>query len=149
MKMRTTSHSTEGQAPSATGLITSIFSFSCEGRMVIKDADGTVYTWEVSPDGISTRLVAGAPTENTMVMLVPNAKPPGYETNIAASDSIPGNRYARYASMSSNLQARADANYREGQLPRVPAYPTGLVSRPRDDVRPMEHNGCGSGSTNS
>ncbi|KAK8015863.1 Phospholipase A2 [Apiospora marii] len=48
MEMRTTNHSTEGQTPDSDGLITSIFSFSCEGRMVISDASQTVYTGSVS-----------------------------------------------------------------------------------------------------
>ncbi|KAK7918462.1 salivary secreted peptide [Apiospora marii] len=149
MEMRTTNHSTEGQTPDSDGLITSIFSFSCDGRMVISDASQTVYTWEVSPDGVRTRLVVGAPTDDTMVLLVPDSTPPGYQPNVAASDSIPTKRHARYASTPNHSLLARDANYHEGQLPRVPSYPPNLVSRPRDHVRPMTYNGCGSGSTSS
>ncbi|KAK8076149.1 hypothetical protein PG994_003421 [Apiospora phragmitis] len=148
MEVRTTTKSMEGQTPDANGLITSIFSFSCDVNMVISDLSGTVYTWEVAEDGISTQMVAEPPTDDTQVLMIPDTMPPGYDPNYAAHDPTLTKRHSRYGSMpnANILEARRNP-YTDGQQARVPSYPPNLYSGRRDNTRDMESNGCGSGST--
>ncbi|KAK8022448.1 hypothetical protein PG993_013215 [Apiospora rasikravindrae] len=123
MEVRTTTHSTEGQTPDADGLITSIFSFSCDGRMVVSDLSGTVYIWKVAADGVSTEMVAGTPDADTEILLTPTTMPPGYDP-AASIDPTLSKRHSRYASMPNvNILEARRSPYTDGQQARVPPYP--------------------------
>ncbi|KAK7937653.1 uncharacterized protein PG986_014521 [Apiospora aurea] len=129
MEVRTTTHSTEGQTPDADGLITSIFSFSCDGRMVVSDLSGTVYIWRISADGVSTEMAAGTPDTDTEVLLTPTTMPPGYDPDAGTQQPTLSKRHPRWSAG-----------------PRT-AVPPNLYADKRYGARDMSSNGCGSGST--
>jgi hypothetical protein len=139
--------STNGQQSDSSGFITSIFSFSCDGRIVISDESGIIYTWQVGEDGVNTQMIVGSPNVDAQILMTPSTMPTGYDPDYADYGSTLTKRHPRYGAIP-NLQRR-DSPYTDGSLPRVPASPAHLISRPRSGVRAMEYNGCGSGSTSA
>jgi hypothetical protein len=147
MEVHTSTSSSNGQQPDQNGFVTSIFSFSCDGRIVIGDASGTVYTWQVGSDGVNTVMVEGTPSTDEQILLILTDMPVGYDPNYTAYDNSLTRRHSRYGSMP-DLQRR-ESPYTDGSQPRVPYSPANLVSKPFPNARPMQFNGCGSGSTSA
>ncbi|KAK9783806.1 hypothetical protein SCAR479_00365 [Seiridium cardinale] len=147
LEVHTTPTSSNGQFNVSRGLITSIFSFSCDGRVLISD-EHTDYAWRLGSDGINTVMTVGTPADTHRFLIVSEKSP-------VAASKAEGNfdkrslslRHRRFAAISS-LERRISP-YTDGAVPRVPDSPPDLVSKPRPGARAMRSNGCGSGSTSS
>lgn len=125
---------------SSTDLATNIFSFSCEGRLVITSPSGEVLTWTIDEtDGISTKMVTGTPAGSEEILLITTSVP---DSNYESSST---QKRSRYGAMN-NLDRRMSP-WTDGVYPRLPSSPANMHSRNRTGARPMQYNGCGSGST--
>ncbi|KAK9424871.1 hypothetical protein SUNI508_13393 [Seiridium unicorne] len=147
LEVHTSPTSLNGHFNASGGLITSIFSFSCDGRVLISD-EHTDYAWRLGSDGVNTIMTVGTPADTHRCLIV-------LETNPVAASKTGGTfnkrglslRHPRSAAISS-LERRISP-YTDGAVPRVPDFPPDLVSKPRPGARAMRSNGCGSGSTSS
>jgi hypothetical protein len=145
MEVHTSSSSSNGMQADDNGFVTSLFSFSCDGHVVIGDASGAVYKWQIGSDDVNTIMTEGSPSDDDQILLISTTMPVGFDPNYADYDNTLTRRHSRYGSMP-ELQRRISP-YTDGSQPRVPSSPANLVSKPRPGARSMQSNGCGSGST--
>lgn len=132
--------STSRSDGSSTDLATNIFSFSCEGRLVITSPSGEVLTWQIDEsDGVSTKMVTGTPAGSEEILLITTAVP---DSNYEGSSTQKRSRYG----VMKNLDRRMSP-WTDGAYPRLPSSPANMHSSNRTGARPMQYNGCGSGST--
>ncbi|KAF7532620.1 hypothetical protein G7054_g7830 [Neopestalotiopsis clavispora] len=125
---------------SSTDLATTVFSFSCQGRLVITSPSGEILTWKIDEtDNISTKFVTGTPAGSEEILLITTTVP---DSNY---DSSSTQKRSRYGAM--NELHRRMSPYTDGDYPRIPSSPANMYSRKRSGARDMQYNGCGSGST--
>ncbi|KAM0812041.1 hypothetical protein AB5N19_14358 [Seiridium cardinale] len=147
LEVHTSRTSSNGQFNASGGLITSIFSFSCDGRVLISD-EHTDYAWRLGSDGVNTVMTVGTPADTHRFLIVSETNPVAASKAEGTFDRrSPSLRHPHFAAISS-LDRRISP-YTDGAVPRVPDSPPDLVSKPRPGARAMRSNGCGSGSTSS
>jgi len=118
----TTTKSSKGQTPmlvNGASLTTTLFTTSCEGKLTMATID-TLYAWQASGE----YTVAPADSDSSsMVLIVPTR----FTTSKAA--------------------AKRQSEFTEGEQPRCPKIPSGLIAYAKDPNRPPNSNGCGSTNT--
>ncbi|KXJ85862.1 hypothetical protein Micbo1qcDRAFT_180409 [Microdochium bolleyi] len=122
--------------------VTRIFSFTCEGRLVIYAPDRTAMTWKVGEDGISTVVVPGRPDKSKEILFTTDKAPTG-------SNSVTSGTRRRSPNHAMLDLTRRMSPYTDGAYPRVPSVPANMHAKRRAGATDMTANGCGSGSTSS
>ncbi|KXJ96287.1 hypothetical protein Micbo1qcDRAFT_170134 [Microdochium bolleyi] len=131
-------------------VVTSVFGFSCEGRLSLRSLSGTTMTWRIGPDGVNTMMIDGTPDDAADILFTTTAEPTE-DISPTATNKRRGDNSSRFAELEYDSESsqllRRMSPFTDGWYPRLPSTPANMFSRGMIGARPMSYNGCGSGST--
>ncbi|KAH7025163.1 uncharacterized protein B0I36DRAFT_367048 [Microdochium trichocladiopsis] len=137
---------TKAGALDAATPLTSIFKVSCAGELEAWAFSGLFeLTWRVDSSGDYTEMVAQSPGNGQAIQITTTTSPGPISDGTPGTHGRRSSSRPRYGAMP-ELTGRDVNKYSEGQYPRVPSTPAGLISRARAGARGMTSNGCGSGA---
>ncbi|KAJ1323217.1 hypothetical protein MN608_11363 [Microdochium nivale] len=127
------------------GISTSMFGFTCDGRLVVTSRSGGALTWTAAEDGTITTLTPGEPgAPEQTIFLVPVRQSP------SSVPTTSKHKRTRFGGMM-DLNRRMSP-YTDGKFPRLPSTPADMTAKPRPGARTMGGSGsgnCGTGSTSA
>lgn len=129
---------------------TSIFEFTCDGKLVVKSPTGDEVTLKANPDRSGTLVVVpGRPYPEMQLFFV--VSPPASSQAPAGKRSPTSSSTSHLAVMPVDLTlSKRMSPYTDGTYPRLPSTPADMSARPRPGARQMgstNFGSCGSGST--
>jgi len=129
-------------------LATSIFEFTCDGKLIVKSPTGDEMTWKSNPDGSGGLVIVPGQPYPEMQLLFIVASPPS--SPAPAGKRSPSSSTSHLVAMPDISLSKRMSPYTDGAYPRLPSTPIDMSARPRLGARQMgatSFGTCGSGST--